>query len=152
LGASYITFEWKHIKEVLCGLGNNAAPGCREFVKHFCDCFVDNMNNIGCTAIAKQGQWCGIRIYGPKAECTTNHYDITLNLNWRDVSSLCLDPSQVCGLDDYTQSLRDNGKVHRNNKNRNVASFPVNSGGSIMMSKIATSHSGEGLKGLPLTL
>ena len=114
------------------------------------------MNNIGCTVIAKQGrwcgiQWCGIRIYGPKAEFT-NHHDITLNLDWRDVSSLCLDPSQVCGLDVYTQLLGDNGKVHSNNKNRHVASFPVNSGGCIMMSKIATSNSGEGLKGLPLTL
>ena len=43
------------------------------------------MNNIGCTVIAKQGrwcgiQWCGIRIYGPKAEFT-NHHDITLNLD-----------------------------------------------------------------------
>ena len=63
------------------------------------------MNNIGCTTIAKQGRWCGIRIYGPWAECT-NHYDIiTQNLNWRDISSLCLDPSQDCALDVYAQSL-----------------------------------------------
>jgi hypothetical protein len=47
---TYIIFEWKHIKEVFCILGNNA-PGCREFVKHFCACFVGNVNNIGCTAI-----------------------------------------------------------------------------------------------------
>ena len=59
-------------------LGNNAAPRCREFFKHFCDCFVDNMNIIGCTAIAKQGRWCGIRIYDLWAFCT-NHYDITQN-------------------------------------------------------------------------
>ena len=72
-------------------------------------------------------------------------------MNWRDVSSLCLDPSQDCGLDVYAQLLGDDGKV-KLNKNHHVASFPVNSGGSIMMSKITTGCSGEGLKGLPLTL
>ena len=113
VGCTYITFEWKHIKEVLRVLGKNA-PVCRESVKHFCDCFVNNVSNIGCTAIAKQGRWCGIRIYGPWAECS-NHYDITKYLNWRDVSSLCLDPSQECGLDVYTQSLGDDGKVHGSN-------------------------------------
>ena len=97
-----------------------------------------------------QGRWCGIRIYGPWAE-STNHYDIASYLNWRDVSSLCLDPLQDCGLDIYAQSLGDDGKV-KLNKNHHVASFPVNSGGSIIMSKIATGCSGEGLKGLPLTL
>ena len=123
------------------------------FVKHFCACFVDSVNNIGCTAIATQGRWCGIRIYGPLAFCGTNHYDITTNLNWRDVSSLCDSIAiQDCWLDVYAQSLGDNGKVHGNNTHRHVASFRVNSGGSIMMSKIATGCSGEGLKGLPLTL
>ena len=53
-GCTYHIRVEKHIKEVLRGLGNNAAPRCREFVKNFCDCFVDNMNIIGCTAIAKQ--------------------------------------------------------------------------------------------------
>ena len=130
-------------------LGNNA-PGCREFVNHFHACFVDN-SDIGCTEIRTLGQWYGIQIYGPGAE-STNHYDITQNLKWRDVSSLCLNPSQDCGLDDYAQLLGDNGKVHGNNKNCHVAFFKVNSGGSIMMSKITTGCSGEGLKGLPLTL
>ena len=53
--------------EVLCVFGDNADRGCREyeFINQFCDCFVDNINNIGCTAIGIQGQWCGIRIYGP---------------------------------------------------------------------------------------
>ena len=120
------------------------------FAKHFCACFVDSVNNIGCTAIATQGRWCGIRIYGPLAFCS-NHYDLTRYLNWQDVSSLCLDPSQDCGLDVYAQLLGDDGKV-KLNKNHHVASFPVNSGGSIMMSKITTGCSGEGLKGLPLTL
>ena len=32
VGCTYITFEWKHIKEVLCSLGINAVPGCRDFV------------------------------------------------------------------------------------------------------------------------
>ena len=71
-------------------------------------------------------------------------------MNWRDVSSLCLDPSQDCGLDVYAQLLGDDGKV-KLNKNHHVASFPVNSGGSIMMSKIATGYSGEGRE-VPLTL
>ena len=139
-----------YIKEVLRALGKNA-PGCREFVKHFCDCFVNNVSNIGCTAIAKQGRWCGIRIYGPWAECS-NHYDITKYLNWRDVSSLCLDPSQECGLVVYAQSLGDDGKVHGSNTHHHVATFPVNSGGSIMMSDLATGCSSEGRNGLPLTL
>ena len=131
VGCTYITFEWKHIKEVLRVLGKKA-PGCREFIKHFCDCFVDNANNIGCTKIPTQGRWCGIRIYGPEAECS-NHYDITKYLNWRDVSSLCNSIAiQDCGLDVYAQSLGDDGKFHGNNKNHHVASFPVNSGGSIM--------------------
>ena len=73
-------------------------------------------------------------------------------MNWRDVSSLCVDPSQDCALDVYAQSLGDDGKLHGNNKNHHVASFSVPSGGSIMMSKIATGCSGEGLTGLPLTL
>ena len=105
VGCTYITFEWNHIKEVLRALGNDAAPGCNEFVKHFRACFVGN-SNIGCTEIATLGRWCGIIIYGPWAECT-NHYDITRYLNWRDVSSLCLDPSQDCGLDVYAQLLGD---------------------------------------------
>ena len=145
-----ITFEWKYIKEVLRVLGQIKAPGCHQFIKHFRYCFVDNISNIGCTAIPTLGRWCGIQIYGPGAE-STNHYDITQNLKWRDVSSLCLNPSQDCGLDDYTQLLGDNGKVHGNNKNCHVAFFKVNSGGSIMMSKIVTGCN-EGLKGLPLTL
>ena len=62
---TYITSEWKHIKEVLCVFGDNADRGCHEFINQFCDCFVDNINNIGCTTIGMQGQWCGIRIYGP---------------------------------------------------------------------------------------
>ena len=83
---------------------------------------------------------------------STNHYDITQNLNWQDVSSLCPNPSQDCGLDVYAQSLGDDGIVHGSNANHHVASFPVNSGGSIMVSKIATGCSGEGLMGLPFTL
>ena len=71
-------------------------------------------------------------------------------MNWRDVSSLCDNPLQDCGLDVYAQSLGDDGKV-KLNKNHHVASFSVPSGGSIMMSKIATGCSGEGLTGLPLT-
>ena len=50
IGCTYITFKWKHIKEALYILGNNA-PGCREFVKHFRACFINNVNNIGCTAL-----------------------------------------------------------------------------------------------------
>ena len=73
-------------------------------------------------------------------------------MNWRDVSSLCLDPSQDCGLDVYAQSLGDDGKDHGSNTHHHVATFPVDSGGSIMMSKIATGCSGEGRDGLPLTL
>ena len=150
VGCTYITFEWKHIiKEVLCILGNNT-PGCCEFIKHFHACFVNNVNNIGCTEIATtQGRWCGIWIYGPLAFCS-NYYDITRYLNWQNVSLLCLNPSQDCGLDVYAQSLGDNGKV-KINKNHQVASFQVNSGGSIMMSKIATGCSGEGRE-VPLTL
>ena len=147
---TYITFKWKHIKEVLCIFGDNAAPGCREFVKHFRACFVDN-SNIECTEIPTLGRWCGIQIYGLGAEKSTNHYDITRYLNWRDISSLCPNPSQDCGLDVYAQSLGDNGKV-KINKNHHVASFQVNSGGSIMMSKIATGCSDEELKGLTLAL
>ena len=133
-------------------LGPFKASGCNEFVKHFRACFVNNVNNIGCTKIPTLGRWCGIRIYGPEAE-STNHYDITKYLNWRDVSSLCLDPSQDCGLDVYAQSLGDDGKV-KLNKNHHVASFPVDSGGSIMMGKIATGCSGRtnGWPCLPLTL
>ena len=77
---TYITFEWKHIKEVPRVLGNNAAPGSREFIKHFRACFVNNVNEIGCTEIATQGQGCGIWIYGPWAWCS-DHYYITQNLN-----------------------------------------------------------------------
>ena len=73
-------------------------------------------------------------------------------MNWRDVSSLCVDPSQDCGLDVYAQSLGDDGKVKAPNKKHHVATFPVNSGGSIIMSRIATGCSGEGRDGLPLTL
>ena len=125
-------------------------PGCREFIKHFHACFVNNVNNIGCPEIATtQGRWCGIRIYGLLAFCS-NYYDITRYLNWQNVSLLCLNPSQDCGLDVYAQSLGDNGKV-KINKNHHVASFQVNSGGSIMMSKIATGCSGEGRE-VPLTL
>ena len=80
----------------------------------------------------------------------TNQYDITRYLNWRDVSSLCLDHSQDCALNVYAQSLGDDGKV-KLNKNHHVASFSVPSGGSIMMSKIATGCSGEGRE-VPLTL
>jgi hypothetical protein len=54
VGCTYITFEWKHIKEVLRVLGKNA-PGCNEFVKHFCYCLVDNLSNIGCTKISTLG-------------------------------------------------------------------------------------------------
>ena len=97
-----------------------------------------------------QGRWCGIQIHGPFAWCS-NHYDITQYLNWRDVLSGCSNPSQDCGLDVYTHSPGDNGKVHGNNTNCHVASFPVNSGGSIMMSKIATGCSGEGRE-VPFTL
>ena len=79
VGCTYITFEWKHIKEVLRALGHIKAPGCNGFVKHFRACFVDN-SNIGCTKIPTLGRWCGIRIYGPEAE-STNHYDITRYLN-----------------------------------------------------------------------
>ena len=60
-----------------------------------------------------------------------------------------LDPSQDCGLDVYAQSLGDDGKV-KLNKNHHVASFPVDSGGSIMMSDLATGCSGEGRE-VPLT-
>ena len=110
IGCTYITFKWKHIKEALYILGNNA-PGCREFVKHFRYCFVDSVSNIGCTKIPTQGQWCGIWIYGP-GTIRTNHYDITPYLNWQDVlSSLCLDLLQDCGLDVYARLLRDDGKV-----------------------------------------
>ena len=98
-----------------------------------------------------QGRWSGIQIYNPGAE-STNHYDVTRYLNWRNVSSLCLDPSQDCGLDVYAQFLGDDGKVKAPNKNCHIAPFPVNSGGSIIMSKIATGCSGEGFKDLPLTL
>ena len=67
--------------------------------------FCENINNIRCTEIPMQGWWCGIRIYGPWA-FYTNHYDITQNLNWRDVSSLCDSLAiQNCGLDVYAQSL-----------------------------------------------
>ena len=59
VGCTYITFEWKHIKEVLRVFGKKA-PGCRECVKHFCDCFVNNVNNIGCTKTPMLGRWCGI--------------------------------------------------------------------------------------------
>ena len=50
--------------------------------------------------------------------------------------------------------LGDDSKVKAPNKNCHVATFPVNSGGSIIMSKIATgcSGEGEGYNGLPLTL
>ena len=65
---------------------------------------------------------------------------------------MCLDPSQECGVDVYTQSLGDDGKVHGSNTHHHVASFPIPSGGSIIMSKIATGCSGEGRDGLPLTL
>ena len=98
-------------------------------------------------AISMQGQWCGIRVYDPWAFCT-NHYDITQNLNWQDVSSLCPDPTQDCELDVYAQLLGDDGKV-KINKNHG-AFFPVSSGGSIMMNDLATGCSGEGIKGLPL--
>ena len=148
VGCTYIKFEWNHIKEVIRALGKKAL-GCNEFVKHFRACFVGN-SNIGCTEIATLGRWCGIIIYGPWAECT-NHYDITRYLNWRDVSSLCLDHSQDCALNVYAQSLGDDGKVNKLNKNHHVASFSVPSGGSIMMSKIATGCSGEGRE-VPLTL
>ena len=47
--------------------------------------------------------------------------------------------------------LGDDSKVKAPNKNCHVATFPVDSGGSIMMSKIATSYSGEGRE-VPLTL
>ena len=85
VGCTYITFEWKHIKEVLCVLGQIKPPRCHQFIKNFCDCFIDNINSIGCcthcaTAIPMQGQWCGIRVYDPWAFCT-KHYDITQNLN-----------------------------------------------------------------------
>jgi hypothetical protein len=74
-------------------------------------------------------------------------------LNWWDVSSLCPDPTQDCGLDVYSQLLGDNGKVKAPNKNcYHVAPFQVNSSGSIIMSKIAAGCSGEGRNGLPLTL
>ena len=72
-------------------------------------------------------------------------------MNWRNVSSLWLDPSQDCGLDVYAQSLGDDGKVKAPDKNRHITSFPVNSSGSIITSKIATGCSG-GFKDLPLTL
>ena len=72
-------------------------------------------------------------------------------MNWRDVSSLCDNPLQDCGLDVYAQSLGDDGKVHGNNTHHHVASFSVPSGGSIMMSKIATGCSSEGRE-VPLTL
>ena len=75
-----------------------------------------------------QGRWSGIQIYNPGAE-STNHYDVTRYLNWRNVSSLCLDPSQDCGLDVYAQFLGDDGKVKAPNKNCHIAPFPVNSGG-----------------------
>ena len=55
-------------------------------------------------------------------------------------------------MDVYAQSLGDDGKVKAPNKKHHVATFPVNSGGSIIMSRIATGCSGEGRDGLPLTL
>ena len=54
-------------------------------------------------------------------------------------------------MDVYAQLLGDDGKVKAPNKNCHITSFPVNSGGSIIMSKIATDCSG-GFKDLPLTL
>ena len=68
VGCTYITFEWNHIKELLCALGPIIkTPGCNKFVKHFHACFVNNVSNIGCTKIPTLGRWCGIRIYGPEA-------------------------------------------------------------------------------------
>ena len=39
VGCTYITFEWNHIKELLCALGPIKTPGCNKFVKHFHACF-----------------------------------------------------------------------------------------------------------------
>ena len=49
--------------EVLCVFGDNADRGCREyeFINQFCDCFVDNINNIGhwlhCNSNARTMVW-----------------------------------------------------------------------------------------------
>ena len=96
-----------------------------------------------------QGRWCGTWTYGPFAWCS-NHYDVTQCLNWQDVSSLCVDPLQDCGLDVHAQLLGDDGTV-KINQNCHVASFQVNSCGSIMKIKIVAGCSGEERE-VPLTL
>ena len=37
-----ITLDWAHTKN-----------GCCKSIKHVCDCFLENENDIGCTTIAK---------------------------------------------------------------------------------------------------
>ena len=68
-----------------------------------------------------------------------------------DQSKLWLKLMVTLKLTHRCQAPGDNGKVHGSNTNCHVVSFQVNSGGSFMMSKIATGCSGEGRE-VPLTL
>ena len=130
-------------------------PSCCKFIQQFWHCFSgDNTidNNVGCTAIEKQGWWCGVQIYGLMVWCS-NHYNLAAYLKFCDVSLLCCNPTgtQDYGLDVYTQLLEDDGKVKGINKNHPVASFKIISSGSIMMHDLVTGCSSEGFGSVPLT-
>ena len=153
--STYCTaFNWAHIKEAHRALGDKKAPSCCKFIQKFWHCFSGDStidNNVGCTAIAKQGWWCGVQIYGLMI-WRSNHDDLAAYLKFRDVSLLCCNPTstQGCGLNVYTQLLEDDGKVKGINKNHPVASFKIVSTGSIMMHDLVIGCSSEGFGSVPL--
>ena len=133
LGCSYILIDWGHIKEVERALGPDA-PGCRQFIKHFYRCFLDPNRESGCTL--SKGRGCQIRLYDGGAT-SSKHWDATRNMRNRYMSSLCVDPNEVRGLNLFGNYYVD-GKQQQTTDI--VAEYTMPSGTSIMISALAAGN------------
>ena len=144
-GCSYIVIDWGHIKEVVRALGPDNAPGCRQFIKHFYRCYLDQNRESGCTVSIGRG--CQIRLYDGGAT-SSKHNDFKQNMVYRYMSSLCVDSNELRGLNLFANYYVDGVQ---NITSDIVGEYKIPSGSSIMISALAAGNAqGRGLE-FPLT-